>query len=533
MSRPARTRWLFVAAAITALAFAAATGHAWEDYFITFRSSLNLATGHGLVFQPGERVHTFTSPLGTLLPALFALGGGDDVALRALWAYRVLSAGLLGASALLLARTFAASGFNATTSVVVLLALAFDPKIAGFSINGMESALLVFFITLTWHGLVTDAPLLPALGFAGLQWTRPDGCVFFGVLALGWLLFGPRTQSSTPTSPALARPARLVRAVLLGSLLYLPWIVFAWLYYGSPVPHTILAKIPHHAPGELLPALLNYPWRLLVGHVALHDIFLPTYFYFGGWPDELRWFSRLVATAAAIVWVVPRVHPAGRVASFALCVGGLYVEYIPRSPWYYPGWQILALIALGAGLGAVVAARSPALDRAARITALLLVSVQAALFGCAIVQLRAQQQIVEDGHRREIGRWLRTQAQPRDTVFTECLGYLGYYSQLKMLDYPGLASPEVVAARRSGHRTFAQIIAALGPDWLVLRPHDAADVFRQRPELQASYQLARRFDVRREIDRHRFLPGRGYLEFDAVFFVYRRSTAAAGAQPAP
>lgn len=86
--KPAAPRIPIFAAALVAtacLGFALFTGHIWEDYFITFRSSLNLATGHGLVFQPGERVHTFTSPLGTLLPALFALGGGEEVVARALW----------------------------------------------------------------------------------------------------------------------------------------------------------------------------------------------------------------------------------------------------------------------------------------------------------------------------------------------------------------------------------------------------------------------------------------------------------------
>jgi hypothetical protein len=49
--------------------FAVATQHAWEDYWITFRISRNFATGHGLVFTPGDKLHVFTSPLGVLLPA--------------------------------------------------------------------------------------------------------------------------------------------------------------------------------------------------------------------------------------------------------------------------------------------------------------------------------------------------------------------------------------------------------------------------------------------------------------------------------
>jgi hypothetical protein len=44
----------------------------WEDFLITYRYSENLARGIGLVYWPGERVYGFTSPLNTLLPALFA-----------------------------------------------------------------------------------------------------------------------------------------------------------------------------------------------------------------------------------------------------------------------------------------------------------------------------------------------------------------------------------------------------------------------------------------------------------------------------
>lgn len=62
---------LGLAAIVVTLAFAAFTGHRREDSFIAFRASLNFTNGHGLVLPPGERVRSFTSPLGTLRPALF------------------------------------------------------------------------------------------------------------------------------------------------------------------------------------------------------------------------------------------------------------------------------------------------------------------------------------------------------------------------------------------------------------------------------------------------------------------------------
>ena len=188
------------------LGFALYTDHAWEDFFITFRSSLNLATGHGLVFQVGERVHTFTSPLGTLLPALFAVGGGDATT-RALWCFRLVSAAALGGAIWMAARAMLRDGVTPFVLGAICALWALDAKTVDFAINGQEAALMIFFIVLTWHALVSEASVgRLALGCAGLQWTRPDGCVFFAALALAWLAFGGGT----------ARRARLRK--LLGAI---------------------------------------------------------------------------------------------------------------------------------------------------------------------------------------------------------------------------------------------------------------------------------------------------------------------------
>ena len=58
--------------------FFLACADAWEDYYITFRASRNLATGHGLVFNVGDRLQTFTSPIGALLLALSSLLRATD-----------------------------------------------------------------------------------------------------------------------------------------------------------------------------------------------------------------------------------------------------------------------------------------------------------------------------------------------------------------------------------------------------------------------------------------------------------------------
>ena len=511
---------------LVCLSFAAYTHHAWEDYLITFRASLNLATGHGLVYQPGEHVHSFTSPLGTLLPALFALGGGPGVETRALWCFRFLSAAALAVAIMLVGREFRRSQLATWTAAIGCGLWIFDSKVVDFSMNGMESALVILFTIVTWQALVRGAELWPtALGFAGLQWTRPDGLVFFMALALPWLVLSKKSSFGLERKPWWA----MVRAVALGGAIYLPWVIFAWIYYGSPVPHTIVAKQFHHPLIETAANLALYPLRLLGGHVAVHDIFMPAYFYFGGWPRELVWFAWLLGTGAALTWLWPKVKPAGRLASAGLFLGGFYLQYIPGSPWYFPGWQVLACIAWAYLLDAVALSISGniklkrVLLPLVRMTGLLLVALQIALLVAVGRQMRAQQTNIEDNHRQQIGFWLRSHSAINDRVYLEPLGYIGYYSGLKMLDNPGLASPEVVSARKSGQKTHAQIIQTLKPEWLVLRPDQVANVNEAAPDLlPQNYTLARTFDVRASLNAIRFLPGRGYLDFDARFLVYSR-----------
>ena len=97
-----------------------------------------------------------------------------------------------------------------------------------------------------------------------------------------------------------------------------------------------------------------------------------------------------------------------------------------------------------------------------------------------------------------------------------------------MLDFPGLCSPEVVAARRRAKSAdsptcWPEIIRDLRPDWLVLRPFEVGAISQIDPSLlQATYRRVRIFDVSREVAALRFMPARAYLEYDSVFEVYHR-----------
>ena len=72
-----------------------------EDAYISFRYARNLAVGNGLVYNPGERVLGFTSPLWTLWCALGLRLFHDPIAWSRGWAIAADTLTLLGLGGLL------------------------------------------------------------------------------------------------------------------------------------------------------------------------------------------------------------------------------------------------------------------------------------------------------------------------------------------------------------------------------------------------------------------------------------------------
>lgn len=519
MRFPAATKWSVIGSvALLPLLAAAFTGHAWEDFFITLRSSLNLVNGHGLVFNPGERVHTFTSPLGVLLPALaLKLTGSQEI--PALWVYRVMNAAALALAAWTVWRRFDSWKLGPWPRWIFFGLLIADAKLTDFSMNGMETGLLVGFTLLLWSEL--EAPTLRpsrlALATAGLMWTRPDACVLIGALCLPAVVFRDPGQ----TAP---RPwKQWLSGLAVGALLYLPWFVWAWWYYGSPVPNTIIAKsqvMPSHNWTDLLLA----PWHTLLGDSHLIDLFLPTYSFFGNWPSGLYVLSHLLSVVAAFCWLIPRVSAPLRRVSLTIFLGMFYLCAITPFPWYPPPWAALAYLVFALAGDAAVRGltRWKSMLPLLRVTIALVLVLQVGIWAASLWQMRQQQRLIENSVRRSIGLWLREQSKPGDTVFLEPLGYIGFYSGLKTYDYPGLSSPEVVQAIRRGSRRLTEVIGELKPTWLVLRPFEIADARLPENAALRDYEWVRTWNVEKEIQAVPILPGRAWLLRDSEFSGFRR-----------
>ncbi|MGA3006661.1 MAG: hypothetical protein ABSE59_02100 [Opitutaceae bacterium] len=513
-----RVFWTILVMAGVPLFYWRFTGQAWEDFLITFRASHNLAAGHGLTYEPGLRIYSFTSPINALLLAAFDwLTRTRDYTLP--WAlYNVAAIGAFVAGGLVLQRLMGDLESRPMAGAAWLwpLFLVLCVRTTAFVVNGQEAGFWVVFLALglaaTVRGLDRTWPSA-GIAWCGLMWTRPDSVVHIFLLAAIALVWPARDRRSEMIG--------LLRAAGLCGLGYLPWFAGTWLYYGSPVPNSVQAKVGTYI-------AYGQPWSLAekIGKMidAMGGAFTPMYAAgTSGWGPGWRWSAAGLGLITATAWLIPGVSRLTRCAS-AACLGSIgYLAFVcsygVAYPWYF----------IPSGLfGSLVCARlvfewpfgSRLFSRMGRgafgVGSLALVGF---FFGYSLPYFANEQELVAHEVLQPIGLWLHDHVRPGDKVFLEPIGYIGYYSDASLYDYPGLATPKVVQLRRQGLK-FYSLIQALQPAWLVLRGAELAE-FEKYPALAKQYGIAIEIDNRRKIFETMGADGQQMM-VNAHFFVLHR-----------
>lgn len=518
---------VFALGTLSALFFAVYTDHRWEDWYITFRASKNLSEGLGLTFNVSEKVHSFTSPLGTLIPAFLHFITKDDEAV--IWSFRFINIALIGLVVKLV--------FDLLSNLVkapiwisfaVASALIFDEKSIDYSINGMETAFMLLGIVLLVQELFKEnvVPDFTRLGIicAFLMWSRPDAFIHIGALMTGFLIFKNKSRTYL---------LGFFKAGIVGILFYLPWVLFAWWYYGNPIPNTILAKGFTLTFESVLNRTMHYIQSVFTGLVSSEApylwIFGPAYYYFESWPVVLMLILKWISYVAVLLWCIPTVGKNARFLSFsAFCIASYLIIFSPTIyPWYIPAVMVICLLAIGC---AVTMPAESLLKMQiqkwmqAGVLGILLVA-QFWVYTGGLIQMRIQQALIENGLRKEIGLWLKQESKTtKETVFLEPLGYIGFYSELTMYDYPGLCNKKMIEARKKlKTESYLKLINYLRPDWVVFRPWDlkSKGSAKDAESFINHYQLSRTFSQKDKVE-HLNIYGRNYLAYDSEFVIYKK-----------
>ena len=345
-----------------------------DDAFISFRYARNLLEGHGLVFNPGERVEGYTNFLWTLeLAGIWGLFGIKPEH-SAPWLSVLFTAGTLVAVLYQIARM----PFLRHRGLVAWMSMGLMCGSVTFAVwtsaGGLETRQFTFHVVaavvlLSVHrgsrlGLLSASVIL---GLASL--TRPEGLLIAGC-CIGWFVLQSMADASGQDVRVAEGKAKRFPVVVVWMLKHVDWravgclilpfalmvcahLLFRFLYYGELLPNTYHAKFVR-------------PW----------------------WDMGLRYYAAagletglylLVPLAAAGAWLRWRTSRDGVYGLALLCValhavhvmrlGGDLFEWRPLD--FY--WPLLAvpvaegIALLGVKLASSVKGISPALSRSPRL----------------------------------------------------------------------------------------------------------------------------------------------------------------------
>lgn len=399
-----------------------------EDSFITFRFARNLAAGHGLVYNPGEHVMGFTSPLWTIWIALGIKLVHDPVPWARFWA--------AAADVVTLVLTAFALERYVSRASAWCFALFFAGwfYFSAVSTSGMENGVVLALVVLS-AALTEKRHVLAGPALAALALSRPEGFAAALFLALGasW------------------------RDRLIAALLLAPALLSLHSYFGSIVPQSLIAKAQiYGTPGPLAgrlwwewlaPLTLGRPPATMEGvHLFLAAVVFAPSAVLGArtlWPLRSTWLGRATAVLL-LIW---------------LGYSALGVPYF----WWY---LILPL----AGVATLVAAGLPQILKGRALYVSLAVFLAGMWLGVLpLYRGRLQTEVQEFGGAAD---WLSAHVTPGQKIMLEPIGIIGWSCPLRVVDEVGLVSPAVARRRMQGPGWFTDTVERETPDWLVVRKRE-------------------------------------------------------------
>jgi arabinofuranosyltransferase len=399
-----------------------------DDAYISYRYADNLLAGHGLVFNPGERVEGYTNFSWTIILALFmSLGVHPSTAAIGLGV-------VFSVATLWLVYQFArvASLRSPAIPVLAALCLALDGSFALWAVSGMETSMFAFLVlaALTcyvWEWRTQRLGLASGALLALAAMTRPEGVLVLAVVLVHQVLARLVVDKQLITSADVARAG-----VFLA--LYLPYFLWRYYYYGFLLPNTFYAKVTVHDSmaqhqrglghvatfgrlhlGWLLPLLVMVPvlkrrfsfWFTALLAVVL--VYLAYIVYVGGDWSVGRFFVPILPLAYILV-------STGLVEAYQTVEG--WVGRRAESARASKSLKAIALLCLALGCLALLVSSSWHGEHE--------------LFVSRFQAGRATRA------RVTMGKWLRENVSAQTFIGVDAAGQIPYYAGLRTLDMFGV-----------------------------------------------------------------------------------------------
>lgn len=412
-----RKIWILVIGACVGAAYLV---HVWhyafvqDDAYVFLRYARNLMEGYGPVWNPGDRVEGYTSPLWLLiLTILFLFTSQPEGFLQV--PTITLGLGTLALTYHLGSRL----GGARTVGLVAAVLLAVDRTFAVWSTSGMDTRLYGF-LTLSVVAVAmrkdSDRTITGALtvGVVAvlLSLARPEG-LMLSALALAFLLL--RGSGDVKPKYALAGVALWAGGVSI----HVAWRIW---YYGRLLPNTFYAK----QSGNGLAAGAAY-----LGEFA------------SSFPVTAAAF---VLCAAIALGRIRRDRPCAllgammlAISAYLLLIGGDFMEFRMLDVVLPPACILLAVY--------LCRLRFSWMWRHARTATIVLVSlVVSSSVYCGLTFERSPHRVLPWSGMGKgttdlwvvIGRWFGQIARPGESIATTAAGAIPYFSKMRCVDMLGL-----------------------------------------------------------------------------------------------
>ncbi len=212
-----------------------------DDAYITYRYAKNILDGAGFVYNPGEAVLGTTTPLYTLLLVMIGFVTRSDAFPLISPLVNALADGLGTPLLYVIGRRML--NHRLPASILGFL-WAISPRSVTFAIGGMETSVYITLMLATFVSYLERRYRLAALLAALSTLTRPDALIWIGPLGLAIMIDLWYSRQTQPPAKRLPWLEGLIYVAVLA-----PWVIFASITFGNPLPHSIAAKsVAYHLP---------------------------------------------------------------------------------------------------------------------------------------------------------------------------------------------------------------------------------------------------------------------------------------------
>ncbi|PWB56949.1 MAG: hypothetical protein C3F06_00200 [Candidatus Methanoperedenaceae archaeon] len=405
----------------------------YDDVFLAFRYAKNILSGNGFVYNIGEKFLGTPAPFFVLLLVIGKYLAAFLTIPQVGGLISCVSLLLLSLFVYAIGRSFGQRMLGALAAIFTLI----NPLIV--MTLGSETPIYLFFVTAAFYFYYCRGQIyLPAFLLALSILNRVEGIIPAALFCGHFIL----TRRKFP-----------LRASVIAILTMLPWLIFSFFYFGSPLTNSMGAKIAQRQAG-LGSFIYTAAWWMhrMVQNIDLFYLaFIPLlvfgvqYFIKKGRGWSILFFWIVFQTVAYLILDVPFYH--------------WYIAHI--------GLAISILAAMGSiELLEIFRSRIGPIYKAGPIIVIVLIIFAAA----AEVQVDINHHYPNPVNQLNTatGKWFIANSEPGSSIAYLEIGQIGYYSERQIIDLLGLVTPGASDWVRKGNFVWAYL--NYQPDYIIYNP---------------------------------------------------------------